>query len=87
MIPAESTFRAKDIPGEIVNRDISGYLSASTLGSIDNIMANLAKAARIVHNSRIFGHRLDSTTKTAASRETSTAANGISEKYVSISIS
>ena len=86
MMPAESARRAKEMPGEIVSTVISGYLPASTLGSMDSVMANLATAANIVHDSRMLGNRLENIIKTAATRETTTAANGINEKYVSIEL-
>ena len=75
---------ASDMPGEMVNREILGYLEVSTLGSIDIMIANLAMDANIVHDSRIFGHRPDIAIRIAASSETSTDANGISEKNVSM---
>ena len=55
IMPKESTFSAKDMPGEMENRVIAGYLPWSTLGSIDITMANFATAAIIVHDSRTFG--------------------------------
>ena len=85
-MPRESTFSAREMPGEMVNMVISGYFPWSTPGSMEYMMPNLAKAAIIVHDSRIFGHRLENTMRTVASRETSTAASGFSEKYVSIQL-
>jgi hypothetical protein len=51
---------------------------------MEAVMANLATAAMIVQDSRRFGRFPETTMKTAARRETSTAANGFIEKYVSI---
>ena len=84
-IPAVSARKDKEIDGDISKSTVSGYLPASTSGSIEKTKENITTAANIVQNSRIFGLLAVITIKTAANRETSKASNGLSEKYVSIS--
>jgi hypothetical protein len=84
IIPAVSTRKAKEIPGDISRRAISGYLPLSTSGNIENIMANIVIEAAIVQNSRIFGPRDESKIRITARTGTSTAIRGLIEKNVSI---
>ena len=79
MMPRESTLNAREIPGAIAKRSIAGYMPLMTAGSMESTMPNLAMAAAIVADSRIFGRFLKSTIKITATRETSTAAIGFIE--------
>ena len=83
-IPAVSARNDREIAGEISKSTISGYLPASTAGSIEKTKENLITEAKIVQNSRTFGLLAVITIRAAAKRETSIASNGFSEKYVSI---
>jgi len=76
MMPVVSTLNARDIPGDMDMRDISGYLPSSTAGSIENIIPNIATELIIVQNSRTLGQREDIKISTVPSTGTSTAARG-----------
>jgi len=74
-----STRKASEIPGEIFSKDIPGYLLSRTSGSIEKMIPNIATAAMIVQDSRIFGRRPEKRINITASTGTSTAAKGLIE--------
>jgi hypothetical protein len=84
MIPAVSTVRAKEIPGDIFRRDICGYRLAKISGNIENMTPNIKIDAAMDQNSLIFGQRDERIMRITPIAGTNTAINGLNEKNISM---